>query len=381
MPAKISRLKIERDLMTILSGPAAEHSGHRDAAGGHRYFSVRPMLKILRDQFWFIAVALLYMLIAFAVTQVYGQKFSVWLYSRLHLALYLNLAVAFLVVRIFRTLRKHRPERPLRFVWNDLMGDYRVPRRILNALPALALLPFTLSASTSIKRLIPTIAPFDWDGAFARIDALVHGGYQPWELLQPLLGDPVITGWIDFAYASPWFWMLVGMQFWQTFTLDPRRVQFLVTFVLCWALLGNVLAIFFSSVGPVYFANFVDGPNPYAPLMAYLDSLSASSQLIARSAQEYLWEKYVTHDLTAGVGISAMPSLHISMGFLFVLLCWRAHWALRALSTTYLIILLIGSVHLGWHYAIDGYVSILATAFIWWAVGRALIPRSADNDP
>lgn len=33
---------------------------------------------------------------------------------------------------------------------------------------------------------------------------------------------------------------------------------------------------------------------------------------------------------------------------------------------------MIGSVHLGWHYAIDGYVSILAVIVIWKAVGWTL---------
>jgi hypothetical protein len=37
-----------------------------------------------------------------------------------------------------------------------------------------------------------------------------------------------------------------------------------------------------------------------------------------------------------------------------------------------LAIILAGSVQLGWHYALDGYFSIAATAGIWKAVGWAL---------
>jgi hypothetical protein len=34
--------------------------------------------------------------------------------------------------------------------------------------------------------------------------------------------------------------------------------------------------------------------------------------------------------------------------------------------------ILVGSVHLGWHYAIDGYAAIIGTWAIWWIVGRLL---------
>jgi hypothetical protein len=38
----------------------------------------------------------------------------------------------------------------------------------------------------------------------------------------------------------------------------------------------------------------------------------------------------------------------------------------------FLLVILIGSVHLGWHYAIDGYVGIIGTLILWWACGRLL---------
>jgi hypothetical protein len=38
----------------------------------------------------------------------------------------------------------------------------------------------------------------------------------------------------------------------------------------------------------------------------------------------------------------------------------------------FLALMLLGSVHLGWHYAIDGYAGIAGTIVLWWGCGRLL---------
>jgi PAP2 superfamily len=64
-------------------------------------------------------------------------------------------------------------------------------------------------------------------------------------------------------------------------------------------------------------------------------------------------------------GISAMPSVHVAVAVLFALAGGRAgRWPGR-LFTAYAGIVLLGSVHLGWHYAVDGYVSAAIVAGLW----------------
>ena len=48
----------------------------------------------------------------------------------------------------------------------------------------------------------------------------------------------------------------------------------------------------------------------------------------------------------------------------------------------YAALVLVGSVHFGWHYAIDGYASIAAVLALWWIAGGITRPeRTASPRP
>ena len=64
-----------------------------------------------------------------------------------------------------------------------------------------------------------------------------------------------------------------------------------------------------------------------------------------------------------------MPSMHLSIACLFAILGWRISKAWGISATIFLALILVGSVHLGYHYAIDGYAAIVATLAIWWLSG------------
>ena len=66
------------------------------------------------------------------------------------------------------------------------------------------------------------------------------------------------------------------------------------------------------------------------------------------------------------------------VAFLIMLLATRLHRWLGVGAFVYFVVVQIGSVQLGWHYAVDGYVSAVATGLIWWAVGRAIAWRAAN---
>jgi hypothetical protein len=263
-----------------------------------------------------------------------------------------------------------RPKRPFAMLMADLRFNLALPRRFAQGLPMLISVPLLAGSFSVVKAAIPLMNPFSWDLRLEQWDRWLHGGIAPWELLQPLLGHPLASQMINLGYNA-WFFLLWFSWFWQFFTLrNPQlRMRFLLSVQMAWILVGNVLAMVFSSAGPCYFGRMVEGPDPYAPLMTYLHQASESHRLWALGTQQTLWDGYSLGQLNLGAGISAMPSMHVAIATLLALLGWQTSRRLGILLTVFVGLIMVGSVHLGWHYALDGYVSVLCALLIWWASG------------
>jgi hypothetical protein len=258
-------------------------------------------------------------------------------------------------------------------MWADFKARYLQPQRIANFLVAVLPVPLFFSAYNSIKRTIPYINPFSWDPQFAEWDKFLHGGVHPYALLQPLLGHPLVTSILAGLYTL-WFVVLILTVVWQAFATRnaARRMQFFITFLLAWILLGNVGAMLLSSAGPVYYDHILGVPGPYQPLLSYLHQAHQQYVIIAVKGHQYLWDVYMAAGANFGTGISAMPSMHIAMTTLFAIVGWKTNRVLGIAYIVFAVIILLGSVHLAWHYAIDGYVSTICVLVLWWVVGKGM---------
>jgi hypothetical protein len=289
------------------------------------------------------------------------------------------IVLSLLIGRAVVIMAVGRPQRPLSQLWYELRTSLATPERLAHATPMLAAMFLVGDSFTVLKASIPSIVAFGWDQPLDRLDRWLHGGVAPWELLQPFIGYPLITHAINWAY-NLWFYFLTVIWVWQAFSQHSHalRQRFFLSLILAWILLGNVFAVLLSSAGPCYFGRVTGLPDPYTPLMDYLYSVNETYTLWALGAQEMLWRNHTAATIMIGSGISAMPSLHVALATLFALFCWQIHRWLGIFMVCFACVIMIGSVHLGWHYAVDGYFGAIGMLVIWWGAGR--IVRSAAVD-
>ena len=93
-------------------------------------------------------------------------------------------------------------------------------------------------------------------------------------------------------------------------------------------LVGTCIAgTLLSSAGPCFYGLVVNGADPYAGLMNYLNQANASYPIWAVPTQATLWQSHLAGhgDIE---GVSAMPSMHVGTTVLFILCAWRCGSAL-----------------------------------------------------
>lgn len=232
--------------------------------------------------------------------------------------------------------------------------------RLVNAIALVCLIGPFYDSFTSWKQGFYRWAAFTWDMPLHQIDVALHGR-PAWEWLAPLL-TPLVLSTLDWLYFL-WFAVLLGTYSAVIWIAPPvLRRRFLLTTLLLWIVLGSVLAPLLASGGPCYYAPLTGQPDPYAALWPMLDG----ADLHARRIQAHLWTAANGTTWSHLTGISAFPSLHVAQATLIALLAWQSrHWLVRLSGVAFVIAIQMGSVVLGWHYAIDGYVSIAVTCALW----------------
>jgi hypothetical protein len=232
--------------------------------------------------------------------------------------------------------------------------------------------PMAISAFSAAKQAIPILHPFSWDATLSAWGTRWDGGHPLWQRLQPFLGKPEITTTLDWFYHRAWTALLLAAFVWTAVSRPSAlRRRFLVAFALLFLVVGTVMALALASAGPAYYRFVSPGSDPYSGLFAYLRSVDARSPLLSLRGEGALWYAYRNHVEAFGLGVSAMPSMHVASAVLMALFGYSLSRMLGLLLTAVAVCTFAASVALGWHYTLDGYVGAAIACLVWWIAGLA----------
>lgn len=226
------------------------------------------------------------------------------------------------------------------------------------------------------KQFILKEQGFPFDPLLASVDRMLFGGQDPWVLFHDLFGSVGFTVIVDRAYTI-WAVLLMAFPvFWAAVVKDSLiRGRLITCWLAVWVLVGGVAAWLLASAGPMFYPHLVGPDQSFAMLH---DRVSELGRLAALQGEKLatpighmaLLNRYIQGNFVPGFGISAMPSVHVAMATLFAIGGFAVHRWLGWVLVAYAVLIWIGSVYLGWHYATDGIVGATMTIGLWKLSGK-----------
>lgn len=287
---------------------------------------------------------------------------------------FVSLFQLFLIVPFLIRAMILRLESPLAELRPFAIERFGCPSSAAATLGPILLMPIVMAAFGTLKQILPLVNNFDWDDVFADLDRTLFLGVQPWELTHSIFGSAFATVILDRLYTAWAPMLIVAVLVFAVSGSRQLRARFFLSFALAWILIGVVGAYVFASAGPCYTQLIgASTASEFTPLMDRLREIHTGPYFIqAVEWQDRLWTAHSTRQYGFALGISAMPSMHNAITFLYFLAAREAARPLRVGTTAFAILILVASVHLGWHYAVDGLAAWAMMWAIWWGVGKYL---------
>lgn len=248
-------------------------------------------------------------------------------------------------------------ERPIFTLWSRLEQKQTITVCLGTLLFAVNLAFFCM-----IKPQLGQLVAFTADPMLADIDHYMFGT-DPWRLFEWFNHDK-----LSIIYHRGWFlWLAFVLYFLLKQPSSVEKDQLIVSYIMMWSFFGPIVHLLLPAAGPVFYDDLGFG-NRFVELDQSPRSLAVAN---------YLWGGYVNKVFNPAGGISAMPSLHLATMFWSIIAVRKSRWLAFGIAFTAYIF--IGSIVIGWHYAIDGIAGGIGTILCYAFAGFALRRRSNNE--
>ena len=311
-------------------------------------------------RYWLVAVQAVFVLalaavasrpIPFEYSRPIGAALIIWV-----------VGLVFLVVRtIFTSVRIDRPLSSFAMALKAERGA------IGKAFGYALLLGLAMALHGWAKTMIPEVGGYWADPMLANFDHRLFG-QDPWQLFR--------IGSLGAVFAKVyvcWFPVTFGMMGLLAFSKRDHNVL-LTAFLAILIIVGTIGQYVLPSAGPIFYERIGLGVR--------FQELAATTDPSVTFLADYLWRNFESGGANLGTGISAMPSMHVTLAA-WTMFAARAFWRpLVVPAAAYAFIIYVYSVASGWHYATDGIAgAVFATAIYAWLSRRAGQAVAAETKP
>lgn len=269
---------------------------------------------------------------AFALMPMTGMTNTPsYIVSPFWLSLMIGVAACHLVWRAM-TMATRGQENPIATLWSSIEWKQAAAVCIGSVI-----LAANLSLFGMMKPQLGQLVDFWADPLLADIDRFFFGK-DPWQLLL----------WFNHRgmsaiYHQGWFvWLAFVLFYLLKRPPSPEKDRLFISYIMIWCFFGPMVHLALPAAGPVFYDNLGLGDR-FAALHQ-----SRDSQFVAN----YLWNGYTSKVYNPAGGISAMPSVHLATMFWAIIAVRNTRWL--AFAWVFTVYIFLGSIAIGWHYAVDG---------------------------
>jgi hypothetical protein len=214
------------------------------------------------------------------------------------------------------------------------------------------------AAFRDLKAYVPFVNQKVWDPTLARIDRTLWFGHEPAQVLHSVFGTGIAAEIFSCIYVG-WIVMIpVSIAIALIWTRNRRAGQWYITaLAVDWAL-GAAGYFMFPTLGPIY-----SDPSSFAGLRhTYVTNLQDKLLTDRVSYLQHPWHTGAVQT------IAAFPSLHVGM-MVTVMLClefFGVHRWMRIAGRIGLVLTILATVYLGWHFFTDSLGGIVVGSLGVW---------------